>query len=51
MDVDDFNIYNDKYSHATGDQVLKFVANTIKFVIKGFGTAGRYGGDEFVACV
>ncbi len=51
IDVDDFKIYNDKYSHATGDQVLKFVANTINFVIKGFGTAGRYGGDEFVACV
>ena len=51
IDVDDFKVYNDKYSHATGDQVLKFVANTINFVIKGFGTAGRYGGDEFVACV
>lgn len=51
IDVDDFKIYNDKYSHATGDQVLKFVANTINFVIKGFGTAGRYGGDEFVACI
>lgn len=51
IDVDDFKIYNDKYSHATGDQVLKFVANAINFVIKGFGTAGRYGGDEFVACV
>lgn len=51
IDVDDFKIYNDKYSHATGDQVLKFVANTINFVINGFGTAGRYGGDEFVACV
>ncbi len=51
IDVDDFKIYNDKYSHATGDQVLKFVANTINFVIKGFGTAGRYGGDEFVDCV
>ena len=51
IDVDDFKIYNDKYSHATGDQVLKFVANTINYVIKGFGTAGRYGGDEFVACV
>ena len=51
IDVDDFKVYNDKYSHATGDQVLKFVANTINFVIKGFGTAGRYGGDEFLAFV
>ena len=51
IDVDDFKIFNDKYSHATGDQVLKFVANTINKTIDGFGTAGRYGGDEFVACV
>ncbi len=51
IDVDDFKIFNDKYSHATGDQVLKFVAKTISDVTSGFGTAGRYGGDEFIACV
>lgn len=51
IDVDDFKIYNDKYSHATGDQVLQFVAGVIRDITEGFGTAGRYGGDEFVACV
>lgn len=51
IDVDDFKIYNDKYSHATGDQVLKFVANTISKITEGFGVVGRYGGDEFVACI
>ncbi len=51
IDVDDFKIFNDKYSHATGDQVLKFVANTISGATNGFGTAGRYGGDEFIACI
>ncbi len=51
IDVDDFKHYNDQYSHATGDQVLKFVARTIKGVVNEFGFAGRYGGDEFIACV
>lgn len=51
IDVDDFKNFNDKYSHATGDQVLKFVAQTISHLIDGFGIAGRYGGDEFIACI
>ena len=51
VDVDDFKHYNDQYSHATGDQVLKFVAQTIKNIVGDFGFAGRYGGDEFIACV
>lgn len=48
IDVDDFKHYNDNYSHATGDQVLKFLAKTIKTEVDGIGFAGRYGGDEFI---
>ena len=48
VDVDDFKHYNDNYSHATGDQVLKFLAKTIKTEVEGIGFAGRYGGDEFI---
>ena len=51
VDVDDFKQYNDNYSHATGDQVLKFTAVTINDVVSKFGMAGRYGGDEFVICI
>lgn len=51
IDVDDFKHYNDNYSHATGDQVLKFLAKTIKETVEGIGFAGRYGGDEFIAMV
>ncbi len=51
IDVDDFKHYNDNYSHATGDQVLKFVARTIKESVGDMGFAGRYGGDEFIAMV
>ena len=46
IDVDDFKHYNDNYSHATGDQVLKFLAKTIKTEVEGIGFGGRYGGDE-----
>ncbi len=51
IDVDDFKHYNDNYSHATGDQVLKFVAKTLREVVDEYGFAGRYGGDEFIACI
>ena len=51
IDVDDFKHFNDNYSHATGDQVLKFVAKTIQGIVGDYGFAGRYGGDEFIACI
>lgn len=52
IDVDDFKHYNDNYSHATGDQVLKFVGKTIREAVDNdVGFAGRFGGDEFVALV
>lgn len=51
IDVDDFKHFNDNYSHATGDQVLKFLAKTIKETVDGIGFAGRYGGDEFIAMI
>lgn len=51
VDIDDFKDYNDKYSHATGDQVLKFVTSSITEIVDDFGFVGRYGGDEFIVCV
>ena len=51
VDIDDFKFYNDQYSHATGDQVLRFTATTIKNAIGDNGLAGRYGGDEFIICL
>lgn len=51
LDIDDFKVFNDKYSHATGDQVLQYTANVIQREIEDYGMAGRYGGDEFVICV
>ena len=51
VDIDDFKLFNDQYSHATGDQVLRFAATTIKNAIGEDGMAGRYGGDEFIVCI
>ncbi|MCH5195296.1 MAG: diguanylate cyclase [Oscillospiraceae bacterium] len=52
VDVDDFKHFNDNYSHAVGDEVLKFVAKTIKSEVENnIGFAGRYGGDEFIVMV
>lgn len=51
IDVDDFKFINDRYSHAVGDEVIKFVADVIKSKSGETGFAGRFGGDEFVLCV
>ncbi|MDR2532141.1 MAG: diguanylate cyclase [Oscillospiraceae bacterium] len=51
IDVDDFKFFNDNYSHATGDQVLRFTALSINDIVSNYGMAGRFGGDEFVVCI
>ncbi len=51
VDIDDFKFFNDQYSHATGDQVLRFTATTVKNALGDKGMVGRYGGDEFIVCV
>ncbi len=51
IDVDDFKFINDRYGHTVGDDVIRFVADTIrKKVDDRGGFAGRFGGDEFVLC-
>jgi len=45
LDIDFFKKFNDTHGHDVGDQVLRMVAQKIKYV-KG-GTAYRYGGEEF----
>lgn len=51
IDVDDFKFINDRFGHAIGDEVIRFVADTIrKKVDNRGGFAGRFGGDEFMLC-
>lgn len=51
IDVDDFKFINDRFGHTIGDEVIRYVADTIRTKVddKG-GFAGRFGGDEFVLC-
>lgn len=51
IDVDDFKFINDRYGHNVGDEVIKYVSDTIKECVGDGGIAGRFGGDEFVLCV
>ncbi|MCM1054987.1 MAG: diguanylate cyclase [Bacteroides sp.] len=51
IDVDDFKFINDRYGHNVGDEVIKYVSDTIKECVGNEGIAGRFGGDEFVLCV
>jgi diguanylate cyclase len=47
-DVDYFKLFNDKYGHQTGDQVLRLVALSMRHNVKTKDITARYGGEEFV---
>lgn len=47
VDIDHFKQFNDRWGHATGDQVLKFVAAMIGRTAHAPRLAARYGGEEF----
>ena len=47
IDIDHFKSFNDTHGHATGDQVLRLVATSLKQNIRGQDMAARYGGEEF----
>ncbi|MDE0796687.1 MAG: PleD family two-component system response regulator [Alphaproteobacteria bacterium] len=48
MDVDHFKAVNDDYGHAAGDEVLRGLTQRVLSGIRGFDTAIRLGGEEFV---
>lgn len=47
IDVDRFKQINDRFSHATGDAVLKGIASVMKEQVRGQDLPARWGGDEF----
>ncbi|MBP2629064.1 MAG: sensor diguanylate cyclase [Firmicutes bacterium] len=50
-DIDYFKRVNDRYGHDIGDEVIKMVAKTIQNGLGDFGTAFRWGGEEFLAII
>jgi diguanylate cyclase (GGDEF)-like protein/PAS domain S-box-containing protein len=48
VDIDNFKIYNDRYGHAEGDDVLKRMARFLMRYVRAEEPVMRVGGDEFV---
>jgi diguanylate cyclase (GGDEF)-like protein/PAS domain S-box-containing protein len=47
VDIDHFKSINDRFGHATGDQVLAQTAKTIRTLVRKRDLVCRYGGEEF----
>lgn len=47
-DLDNFKSVNDRFSHQTGDEVLRHVARLLRSRSRRVDTIVRYGGEEFV---
>jgi diguanylate cyclase len=50
VDIDHFKRVNDRFGHALGDEILRFVARHVADSIAPMGgKVGRFGGEEFIA--
>ncbi len=47
LDLDRFGLFNKRYDHTVGDQVLGRVGDAIRDMLRAEDVAGRLGGDEF----
>jgi diguanylate cyclase (GGDEF)-like protein len=51
LDIDQFKLANDRYSHLAGNRILQEVARIIKYNTRSTDIAARYGGEEFAIIV
>ncbi|WP_394787613.1 diguanylate cyclase [Rhodoferax sp.] len=47
-DIDHFKSVNDRFSHATGDEVLRRIGQILQSSMRASDLVARYGGEEFV---
>ncbi|MFZ4602679.1 MAG: GGDEF domain-containing protein [Caulobacterales bacterium] len=46
-DIDHFKRFNDTWGHQTGDQIIRFIATTLRKAARESFCVARYGGEEF----
>lgn len=51
LDLDNFKTINDQYGHATGDRVLKSMAERLQGNLRGLDLVARVGGEEFLVVI
>jgi diguanylate cyclase (GGDEF)-like protein/PAS domain S-box-containing protein len=51
LDLDNFKEINDTFGHATGDTLLRCVANRLRYTLRDSDLIARLGGDEFAIIV
>jgi two-component system cell cycle response regulator len=49
IDIDDFSVFNDRYGHHTGDEMLRRTALVLRSALRSCDLVGRWGGEEFLA--
>ncbi len=51
VDANNLKAANDVFGHDQGDRLICFVASALQEIFEKEGFCGRYGGDEFIACI
>ena len=49
LDIDNFKLFNDRFGHQVGDEVLLTFSRTLEQAFAKQGFVARFGGDEFLA--